>query len=269
MTRARRFLPGAAIAALASTMLTPLATRAQDDATAPLPAAAAAQISPATLPDDPVPPDIVPPPAAGEEPASSPGSEEVPGPADLEDLLDGDDIDHPLAGQRPVEPAMTVARALSGVLGCMVCSPLGALGGMLIGMSSYAIWLAAVGETAVFGGSWLAGLPYFGFAGGSIGGALAAPLGTLAVGAAVDLQQPRIWPLAIAAAVGIVGALAPVGAGIAMYEVSVNSDATGSAARQSDFQLLVLAPAVAALGILGGGAAAVIGYAVSYPLFDE
>jgi len=227
-------------AALALTLVT-TTVRAQDDQTAPLPDAAAAQINPATLPDTPIPPDTVRPEAA---PAGH-------------------------GRQRPTEPAMSLARAVSGVAGCLVCSPLGGMGGMLVGMSSYAIWLAAQGHASQFDAGGIGALPYFAFAGSGIGGALAGPLGALAMSAAVDLAQPKLWPIVIAVAAGAVGALAPIGGGIAMYEVAVNLNTDTDAQQKRAFQLTVLAPVVATAGIVTGALFGLLAYDVSYPLLGD
>jgi hypothetical protein len=237
-----------------------------------LPGAATAQIEASTLPDTPIPPDVAPPavptPTDSEGPLAQPGAEGIPDLSGLEGALEGAE-EQASGGQRPSAEAMGVARAVSGLVGCMVCTPLGSMGGLLVGMTSYAIWLATQGRSNGFDPAGVGALPYFAFAGSGIGGALAGPLGALAMSAAVDLAQPKLLPVAIAAGVTLVGALAPIGGGIAMYEVGINMRANSDAQKDTAFRLTTLAPVVAAAGILTGALLGLVAYDVSYPLLAE
>jgi hypothetical protein len=263
-------------AALATCLLTTTAA-AQGDQTTPLPDAAAAQLNPSTLPDAPVPADVVPPdvvpeavPPSSDEsgPLAQPGAEGVPDLSGLEGALEG--VEEEAAGrQRPSPEAMGVARSVSGLIGCLVCSPLGAMGGMLIGMTSYAIWLATQGHASAFDPIGVGGLPFFGFAGSSIGGALAGPFGALTLSAAVDLAQPKLWPIVVGAGVTLLLAAAPVGGGIAMYEVGVNMQTSTAGQRETAFRLMALAPVVAAAGILTGAIGGLLAYDAGYMLLGE
>lgn len=238
-----------------------------------LPVAAAAQLDASTLPDAPIPPDVMPPevptPTDTDGALVQPGVEGLPDLSGLEGALSGDEEIEPPERQRPTEEAMLVARALSGLAGCLVCSPLGGMGGMLVGMSAYAIWLATQGRGTGFDPAGVGALPYFAFAGSGIGGALAGPLGALAMSAAVDLAQPKLWPIAIAAGATLIGALVPIGGGIAMYEIGINMRADSAAQKDTAFRLTVLAPVVAAAGILTGALFGLVAYDVSYPLLVE